>query len=149
MKYNWPDRFKLILVNMVLNTIIGIAIAMFMILQDFAKQYFPSFKQVFSASIFLSVLLTLPFFLKEWNKLRRQEKSGEFPDMQDMRNITPSQLIFIAIGAPLFFASFVLYRFDYKPAAALCVIAYIVIAFVESAYQRRRYKRIKEVNSMK
>jgi len=147
MQYNWPDRIKLILVNTVLNTILGVIIAMFILFQDVAKQYFTSLKQIFLVGILLAVLLTLPFFLKEWKKLRNQEKAGELPDMKDMRNITGRQIIFLAIGAPLFVTSFVLFQFDYKPAAALCFISFLVLGAVEKAYVKRRYKRIKEGNS--
>jgi len=147
MQYNWPDRIKLILVNTVLNTILGVIIAMFILFQDVAKQYFTSLKQIFLVGILLAVLLTLPFFLKEWKKLRNQEKAGELPDMKDMRNITGRQMIFLAIGAPLFVTSFVLFQFDYKPAAALCFISFLVLGAVEKAYVKRRYKRIKEGNS--
>ena len=148
MQYNWPDRIKLIFVNTVLNTILGVIIAMFMLFQDVAKQYFTSLKQIFLVGISLAVLLTLPFFLKEWKKLRNQENAGELPDMKDMRNITGRQMIFLAIGAPLFVLSFVLYQFDYKPAAALCFISFLVLGAVEKAYVKRRYKRIKEGNSI-
>ena len=119
---------------------------MLMLFQDVAKQYFTSLKQIFLVGISLAVLLTLPFFIKEWKKLRNKEKAGELPDMKDIRNITGRQLIFLAIGAPLFVTSFVLFQFDYKPAAAVCFISFLVLWAVETAYVKRRYKRIKEEN---
>jgi len=96
----------------------------------------------------VSILIQGAIFIHRWKKLLAQERSGEFPDMQDMRNITPRQMIFLAIGAPLFAISFVLFQFDYKPAAALCLITLLLLVAIERAYVKRRYKRIKEGNSI-
>jgi membrane protease YdiL (CAAX protease family) len=149
MEYNWPDRIKLVLVNIVLNTIIGIAIALLMLFQDIGKRYFTSLKQLFLVGILLSVLLTLPFFLKEWKKLRNQEKAGEFPDMQDMRNIAPRQMIFLVIGIPMLVTSFVVFQLYSKLAGVLCFILYLVIWGIETVYVRRRFKKINDGKSIK
>jgi len=148
MKYNWPDRIKLILVNMVLNTIIGIVIACVILFQDISKRYFSSLKQIFFVGIFLAILLTLPFFLKEWKKLRNQEKAGEFPDMNDMRNITGRQMILFVMGFPFLIASVVLFQLHSKLAGVLCAIPYLVMWGIDIVYVKRRFKRINEGNSI-
>lgn len=67
MKYNWPDRIKFVLVNSLVNTIIGIAIALFMMSQEVTKKYFSNLREIFLAGIVTSALLTLPIFINEKN----------------------------------------------------------------------------------
>jgi hypothetical protein len=149
MKYNWPDRIKLISVNIILNVITGMFVTIFLVSLDFAKSYLTSFLKAYILGYVLSVLLTLPFFLKEWNKLRRQEDVGELPDMQDMRNISPRQLILFMIGLPLLVTSYVLYQFDNKQTAILCFVAYLVLWGIETVYVRKRAKNIIEGKNIK
>jgi len=108
MTYNWPDRFKLIIVNILINLIIGVAIAGFIMFQDISKQYFTALRQIFLTGILLSTVLTFPFFMKEWKKLRRQEESNETPDLKDPRNIKSFQIIFIFLYIILLVASYTL-----------------------------------------
>ena len=138
MKYNWPDRFKLVLVNTLLNLIIGTAIAIFMMSQDVCKKYFNTLSQLFGAGIFLSFLLTLPIFLKKWNELRSQEDAGELPDLEDPRNVKPFQILFIILCIVLLVTSYALSQLYSKLAGSLCFVAVIIIGGIERFYIKKR-----------
>ena len=146
---NIPDRIKLIL-QLVVFTIATCFVLLFLstlILINVGINDNYS-KIILVGVLAFSILSNVTIFVYRWRKLIQHEKSGEIPDMQDMRNITPRQMIFLAIGAPLFVISFVLYQFDYKPAAALCFISFILLGVTEKAYVKKRYKRMQEGKSI-
>jgi hypothetical protein len=92
----------------------------------------------------ISLLIQGAIFIHRWKKLLQQERSGELPNMHDIRNITPRQLILFLIGFPLLVASYVLFQFDYKLTGGLCLISYLVLWGIETVYVRRRFKKINE-----
>jgi hypothetical protein len=59
---------------------IGTAIWLYTISFKFFREVFPGFIHGFAFSFFLSVLLTLPLFVKEWRKLRKEEEEDETND---------------------------------------------------------------------
>jgi hypothetical protein len=147
MAYNLPDRVKLISVYVILNVIIGMFITITLVSLDFSESYLPSFLQAYICGYLLSVLITLPIFSYYWKQLRRQEEAGDLPDMNDMRNLTPLQMIFLALALPLFLTGYVLLQFGYTSISVLCYACYFVIWGIETVYVRRRFKRIKDEKS--
>jgi len=141
---NIPDRIKLILQFVVFTLATCFVLFLVVILSDIVSNPREHRMLILIGIPASSILIQGAIFIHRWRKLIQQEKSGDLPDMKDMRNITGRQMIFLAIGAPLFVTSFVLFQFDYKPAAALCFISFLVLVAVEKAYVKRRYKRIKE-----
>ena len=144
MTYNWPDRFKLILVNILINLIVGVMIAVFIKFQDISKQYFTELKQIFLAGILLSTLLTFPFFLKEWKKLRNQEERNETPDLKDPRNIKSFQIIFIFLYIVLLVTSYTLSQMYSRTAGSLCFVAVIVLGGIERFIIRKEAKKAQQ-----
>ena len=140
MTYNWPDRFKLILVNILINLIIGVMIAVFIMSQEIAKQYFTELKEIFLAGIILSTLSTLPFFLKEWKKLRGKEERNETSDLENPRNIKPFQLIFIFLYIVLLVTSYTLSQMYSKTVGSLFFVAVIVLGGIERFVISRKAK---------
>lgn len=144
MTYNWPDRFKLILVNILINLIVGVMIALFIMGQHISKQYFTALRQIFLTGIILSTFLTLPFFLKEWKKLRRQEEIDETPDLQDSRNIKPFQMWFILIGIVLLVTGYTVSQLYSSFAGALCFFGVLILAGAERYVIRKREKKAQQ-----
>ena len=143
---NIPDRIKLIL-QFVVFTLATLFVLFFVIMSNSVSNL-REFRMLILIGIpASSIFIQGAIFIHRWRKLIQQEMSGELPDMKDMRNITGRQMIFLGIGAPLFVISFVLFQFDYKPAAALCFISFLVLGVIEKAYVKRRYKRINAGNS--
>ncbi len=144
MTYNWPDRFKLILVNILINLIVGVMIAVFIMFQDISKQYFTELKQIFLTGILLSTLLTFPFFLKEWKKLRNQEESNETPNLEDPRNIKSFQIIFIFLYIVLLVSSYTLSQMYSRTSGILCLVAVIVLGGIERFIIRKGAKKTQQ-----
>jgi len=136
--YNWPDRFKLILVNILINLIVGVMISVFIMFQDISKLYFTELKQIFLAGILLSTLLTFPVFLREWKKLKSQEESNENPDLEDPRNIKPFQIIFIFLYIVLLVTSYTVSQMYSRTAGSLFFVAVIVLGGIERFVIRRK-----------
>ena len=93
-------------------------------------------------ALLISILIQGAIFINRWAKLRRQEDAEELPDMQDMNNITPRQMIFLIIGLPLLIASIVLFQLHSKLAGVLCFIPFLIIWVIDTIYARKRYKKI-------
>jgi len=142
MRYNWPDRIKIVLVSLVMNTIIGMFIAGIIASLDCTKIYFTKFSQVYAVGYVLSVIITIPIFLYYWRQLRQQENSGNLPDMNDMRNISPRQLILFLLGLPFLIASVVLFQLYSKTVGLLCLIPYVFLWVVEALYTNKRRQDI-------
>jgi uncharacterized membrane protein (DUF485 family) len=152
MSKNIPDRIKLILQFIVFSLgawlpllfIIGF-VCMFLSINVQGS----NMVWLIWGSLFVSIIIQVAIFIPRWKKLLEQENDGILPDMKDMRNITPRQMIFFVIGFPLLITSVVVFQLYSRLAGVLCFIPFLVLWVIETVYVKKRYKKINDADQNK
>jgi predicted ABC-type exoprotein transport system permease subunit len=122
---NIPDRIKLILQLIVYSLFtwallfLPVSFILYSLILKVEQGQKINIIPLFIVLTTLTIVIQGGRFIFKWKKLKHKEDAGELPDMQDMRNITPRQMIFLAIGIPLLVISYVLFQFDYKRTGGL------------------------------
>jgi hypothetical protein len=146
-KKNIPDRIKLV-VQLIVFTF-GTWLLMTLVLLISGLPF--SINNV-DWSAFWVLLLPVSFIIQtirfayKWKELVKAEKAGEFPDLQNINNMTPFQSVFILIGILLLVSGVLLFALYSKLAGVLCLMVYVLLWGYDAIYQKKRMQNIMSDN---
>jgi len=151
MDKNIPDRIKLVsqFIVFTLATCFIFFIILVISPEQFINDMYAYRLLIILVILTVSIFIQGVIFIYRWKKLLQREKSGELPDMKDMKNITPRQLILFLFGFPFLIGGVVVFQLYSKLAGVLCIIPYLVLWVVDIVNVKKRYKKILEIENDK
>lgn len=143
-KKNIPDRIKLVLQFIVFS--LGLWLLLMLLLMfSGLPVYFKKnidFGLVLYSLLPVSIIIQLIRLISKWKKLIESEKLEQFPDLQNINNMTSFQSVFILIGILLLVSGVSLFALYSKLAGVLCIIVYMLLWGYDLIYQKKRIQNI-------